>query len=128
MRLLFSFLLSWRNMTKFGAYKLKDYSDYTASPLNMLALTPFVPLSPAMSRWKRTMSSVIDPRHMSTTLSRQLFSELTKLYECKRLQQFIYAEELGDRQPTKLLCHVQALLGDRAATFGQQLLREIFLQ
>ncbi|KAH7970704.1 hypothetical protein HPB49_014411 [Dermacentor silvarum] len=99
MRPLF-FLLSWRNMAKFGSYKLKDYSDYTASPLNLLALDPFVPPSLAMSRWKRTMSSVIDPRHRSTTLSRQSFSSLPRLYECKRLQQFIYAEELGDRWPT----------------------------
>ncbi|KAH7938474.1 hypothetical protein HPB49_024066 [Dermacentor silvarum] len=53
--------------------------------------------------------------------------ERTMLFERKRLQQFIYDEGFSDRRLTQLLRHVQTLLGDRAATFGQQLMRELFL-
>ncbi|XP_064467981.1 uncharacterized protein LOC135378810 [Ornithodoros turicata] len=52
----------------------------------------------------------------------------TTLSERKRLQQLLTAEELGDRTPSQLLRAMQNLLADRAATFDESLLRELFLQ
>ncbi|KAM7310284.1 uncharacterized protein ISCGN_007197 [Ixodes scapularis] len=54
--------------------------------------------------------------------------ERTMLLERKRLQQLVSAEALGDRRPSQLLRQMQALLGDRAATFDSQFLKELFLQ
>ncbi|CAN7937942.1 unnamed protein product, partial [Ixodes hexagonus] len=54
--------------------------------------------------------------------------ERTMLSERKRLQQLVSAEELGDRRPSQLLRQMQALLGERAATFDSQFLKELFLQ
>ncbi|CAN7938082.1 unnamed protein product, partial [Ixodes hexagonus] len=54
--------------------------------------------------------------------------ERTMLSERKRLQQLVSAEELGDRRPSQLLRQMQALLGERAATFDSQFLKEQFLQ
>ncbi|CAN8022129.1 unnamed protein product, partial [Ixodes persulcatus] len=50
--------------------------------------------------------------------------ELTMLSERKRLQQLVSAEELGDRRPSQLLRQLQALLGDRAATFDSHAVLE----
>ncbi|CAN8024473.1 unnamed protein product [Ixodes persulcatus] len=50
------------------------------------------------------------------------------LSERKRLQQLVSAEELGDRRPSQLLRQMQALLGDRAAAFNSQFVKELFLQ
>lgn len=52
----------------------------------------------------------------------------TMASERKRLQQLLTAEELGDRRPSQLLRAMQALIGDRAATFDDSLLRELFMQ
>lgn len=54
--------------------------------------------------------------------------ERTTVSERKRLQQLLATEELGDRRPSQLLRHMQALLRDRAVTFDPTLLRELFLQ
>lgn len=54
--------------------------------------------------------------------------ERTTASERKRLQQLLSAEDLGDRRPSQLLRHMQSLLGTRAATFDEALLKELFLQ
>ncbi|XP_064470083.1 uncharacterized protein LOC135384829 [Ornithodoros turicata] len=46
----------------------------------------------------------------------------------KRFQQLLSAEDLGDRRPSQFLRHMQSLLGDRAQTFDEALLKELFLQ
>ncbi|XP_064472586.1 uncharacterized protein LOC135387161 [Ornithodoros turicata] len=46
----------------------------------------------------------------------------------KRFQQLLSVEDLGDRRPSQFLRHMQTLLGDRAQTFVEALLKELFLQ
>ncbi|KAH7979301.1 hypothetical protein HPB49_008979 [Dermacentor silvarum] len=50
------------------------------------------------------------------------------LSERRRLQQIIADEELGDWRPTKLLRHMQSLLGEGAACFDENILKQLFLQ
>ncbi|XP_037501443.1 uncharacterized protein LOC119375336 [Rhipicephalus sanguineus] len=52
----------------------------------------------------------------------------TSSSERQRLQQLLSAEELGDRKPSQLLRRLHQLLGDKATSFDQDLLRELFLQ
>lgn len=59
---------------------------------------------------------------------RNAIIERTTQSERKRLQQLLSAEEIGDRRPTQFLRHMQALLGARASTFDEQILKELFLQ
>ncbi|XP_064463067.1 uncharacterized protein LOC135373972 [Ornithodoros turicata] len=54
--------------------------------------------------------------------------ERTTASERKRLQQLLSAEDLGDRRPSQLLPHMQNLLGTRASTIDEPLLKEMFLQ
>ncbi|CAN7994887.1 unnamed protein product [Ixodes pacificus] len=52
----------------------------------------------------------------------------TTASEQRRLQQLLTNEELGDRKPSQLLRSMRQLLGDRAASFDDTILRERFLQ
>lgn len=54
--------------------------------------------------------------------------ERTMASERRRLQQLLSGEDLGDRRPSQFLRHLQSLLGDRAATFDEALLKELLLQ
>lgn len=54
--------------------------------------------------------------------------ERTTASERKRFQELLSAEDLGDRRPTELLRHMNSLLGERAASFDQSLLKQLFLQ
>ncbi|KAH7985563.1 hypothetical protein HPB49_026363 [Dermacentor silvarum] len=48
--------------------------------------------------------------------------------EQHKLQQLLTSDALGDRKPTHLFCHMQALAGDRAPQTENALLRGFFLQ
>lgn len=50
------------------------------------------------------------------------------LSEQSRIQQLLGSEELGDRRSTQFLRQLQKLLGEKAASFGTAILRELFLQ
>ncbi|XP_040357464.2 uncharacterized protein LOC121046842, partial [Ixodes scapularis] len=52
----------------------------------------------------------------------------TEASDRSRLQELLSAEELGDRRPSQLLRRMTQLLGDRANTIGDALLRELFIQ
>ncbi|XP_064468654.1 uncharacterized protein LOC135382311 [Ornithodoros turicata] len=52
----------------------------------------------------------------------------TTASERRRFQQLLSGEDLGDRRPSQFLRHLQGLLGDRAATFDESFLKELFLQ
>ncbi|XP_064462746.1 uncharacterized protein LOC135373499 [Ornithodoros turicata] len=61
------------------------------------------------------------------TLKEQLISR-TSASEQRRIQQLLTSEELGDRRPTQLLRRPQKLLGEKASTIDESLLRKVFLQ
>ncbi|XP_077516598.1 uncharacterized protein LOC144127372 [Amblyomma americanum] len=61
------------------------------------------------------------------TLAAELIKR-TAVSEHRRLQQLISSEELVDRKPTQSLRRLQQLLGDKATTFDQAFLLEVFLQ
>ncbi|KAH7944336.1 hypothetical protein HPB52_018453 [Rhipicephalus sanguineus] len=50
--------------------------------------------------------------------------KLTSSSERQRPQELLSAEELGDRNPSQLLRRLQQLLGDKATSFDQNLLRQ----
>ncbi|KAG0413170.1 hypothetical protein HPB47_009683 [Ixodes persulcatus] len=52
----------------------------------------------------------------------------TEASDRSRLQELLTAEELGDRRPSQLLRRMTQLLGVRANTIGDALLRELFIQ
>ncbi|XP_064463309.1 uncharacterized protein LOC135374241 [Ornithodoros turicata] len=52
----------------------------------------------------------------------------TTASERKRIHQLLIAKELGDRRRSQLLRDMQALLGERAPTFDQALLKKLFFQ
>ncbi|KAG0429322.1 hypothetical protein HPB47_023727 [Ixodes persulcatus] len=52
----------------------------------------------------------------------------TEASDLFRLQKPLLAEELGDRRPSQPLRRMTQLLGDRANTIGDALLRELFIQ
>ncbi|KAG0413885.1 hypothetical protein HPB47_008947 [Ixodes persulcatus] len=52
----------------------------------------------------------------------------TEASERTRWRQLLSAEELGDRRPSQLLRRMTQLLGERASTIDDALLRELFLQ
>ena len=52
----------------------------------------------------------------------------TTASEQRRLQQLFNTEELGDHKPTQLLCRMQQLPGDKAASTDSSFLRGLFLQ
>lgn len=52
----------------------------------------------------------------------------TVVSERRRLQQLFTTEQLGDRKPSQLLHHMQQLLGDKAATLDNSVMKELFLQ
>ncbi|XP_064478904.1 uncharacterized protein LOC135392140 [Ornithodoros turicata] len=54
--------------------------------------------------------------------------ERTMASKRRRYQQLLSAEDLGDRRPSQFLRHLQGLLGDRASSFDERLLKELFLQ
>ncbi|XP_037515443.1 uncharacterized protein LOC119391865 [Rhipicephalus sanguineus] len=54
--------------------------------------------------------------------------ERTAISERRRLQMLLSPTELGDRRPSQLLRQMQALLGVRASSFDDVLLRELFIQ
>ncbi|XP_064465152.1 uncharacterized protein LOC135376550 [Ornithodoros turicata] len=54
--------------------------------------------------------------------------ERTMASERRRYQQLLSGEDLGDRRPSQFLRHLQGLLGDRASSFDERLLMELFLQ
>ena len=60
------------------------------------------------------------------TLKEQLVKR-TAASEQRRLQQLFNAEELGDRKPSQLLCHMQQLLWDKANNTDGAFIRELFL-
>ena len=60
-------------------------------------------------------------------LKRELTNR-TSVSEQQRLQQLLTTEELGDRKPSQVLCRIQQLLGDKAATMDATFLRQLFLQ
>lgn len=52
----------------------------------------------------------------------------TTISERERLRQLLSKEDLGDRTPSQLLRHMQALLGNKAESFDATLFRELFIQ
>ncbi|XP_040357382.1 uncharacterized protein LOC121046801 [Ixodes scapularis] len=52
----------------------------------------------------------------------------TEVSERSRVQQLLWAEELGDRRPSQLLRRMTQLLGERANNMDDVFLRELFLQ
>ena len=48
--------------------------------------------------------------------------------EQRHLQQLFNTKELGDHKPMQLLRHMHQLLGDKATTTDNSLMRELFLQ
>lgn len=52
----------------------------------------------------------------------------TTVSDRKKFQQLLSQEELGDRKPSQFLRKLHQLLGDRAGTFDQEFLKELFLQ
>lgn len=95
------------DMTKFH-HVVSSLSPTIATEVRDLLLTP-----PAVDAY--------------STLKAQLIRR-TSASEEKRLQQLLTAEELGDRTPTQLLRRMEQLLGDKATTIDESLLRELFLQ
>ena len=61
------------------------------------------------------------------TLKEQLVKQ-TATSQQRKLQQLFNAEELRDRKPSQLLCHMQQLLGDKANNTDGVFMRELFLQ
>lgn len=48
--------------------------------------------------------------------------------EESRIQELLNSAELGDRRPTQFLRHLQKLLGEKAPSFDDAVLRELFLK
>lgn len=84
-------------------------------------------LSPAIATEVRDLLISPPAEDAYNTLKAQLIRR-TSASEEKRLRQLLTAEELGDRTPTQLLRRLEQLLGEKATTIDQSLLRELFLQ
>ena len=68
------------------------------------------------------------PRENPYATLKEHIVKWTSALEQQRLQQLFNAEELGDRKPSQLLCHIQQLLGDKANNTDGAFMRELFLQ
>lgn len=59
------------------------------------------------------------PDGMSYTALKEALIQRTAASEARHLQQLLNAAEIGDRKPSQLLCHMEQLLGDKAAKMDE---------
>ena len=84
-------------------------------------------LSPEFATQVRDLILHVPDATPYDTLKRQLIAR-TAVPQQRRLQQLLNLTDLGDQRPTRLLRHMQQLLGSEATGADRTLLRQLFLQ
>ncbi|XP_064479976.1 uncharacterized protein LOC135393494 [Ornithodoros turicata] len=113
-----------------------DHGDASASPIAAISAPARLPdfwpnnvrLCFAQAESEFAHKVAIPPTDTPYQYLKQELLQRHQASTTPRLQRLLSTEELGDDKPSQLLRRLKALLADKASSFDEECLRELFLQ